>query len=1284
MSLKRFIIISGVLFAGILITVLTMSFLATPVAAEVPAQSMASENTVTALPIIDDFESGFPANWYWDADWANTALTTTVVTDPHMTVPGQITNTIFSLEFVSGGWGGSTGHNLTPQDWSAYDGISFWMFGSNSGTSMKLTITDDGGEGFEALFTDNVAGWKLVSLPWEAFTRASWQPGGAPNDGLTLTAVSAYGFFLIPGTGGQLYFDQVAVFDPTGTFYIDQIANPPGAGESAINFAELTYQVDEGNEAVISVELTAASSDLIQVDYTTVDGTAVSGTDYVAISGTLTFPAGTTVQTFTVQTIGDDVYTGNRSLKLNLSNPINAALGSRDQATLTIVEDEESNVCALRSSMVDDFEDGELPYGTDGNGLDIGFFTWMGGGGATEITTTLQVTNTVLQMDSDVPSGGWAGLTHHFENAAIDTWEPQDWSDYQAVGFWVYGNNTGKTVFFEVQDNRNPDSIKDDTEIWSYPFLDNFSGWKRFEVMFTDFYRKDIGNGAPNDGFTLTDVHGWAFGSTEYAGTLYLDDVQICGFAPPPERKIAFDQAKFNVAEGSTAEIVVSLNVTATFPITVSYRTAESYATPGRDYTPVAGTLVIPAGNFSATFEVPTMVDSKYEGDENVMLVLSDAISTTLGFQNRALLNIVDDERYDPRLLHDFEGYHSFLDASGNITFTIHELKDPLTIIDFENGSNEISVYSDKLDGAAGGQTAVVAETVTWASPFAPAVAETQALSFTYDLIINGWGYAYGGFNHIFAETQDWSQYDGFSFWFYGENSGNTIQIELWENGPDANNSERFDYNFVDDFTGWKLFELPFSTFSRGTDWQPGGAPNDGFTLTEMWGYSFGLVTSPSSGHFLIDDVLLYVNPETRPGQDTYEGVLGVAFDTTGATLASSTATRFTQTFSEGQDWSHGKNLSFWYYGSNSGETITVELLDNQMTTTVDVDPIDWTMVWSDEFDGSAGTPPNTNIWRHEIGDGTINNNPGWGNSESQFYTDSTANAALDGSGNLAVKVQKVDTATSDLACWYGPCEYTSARLISWDRMEYEFGRVEARILVPDGGPGLWPAFWMLGTDIGEVGWPQSGEIDIMEYVSKNPNDVFGTIHGPGYSGGSGFGDHYPLAEPVAANYHTFTIEWTLDSIDWYVDGIKYHSATPADIAGSDPEHPNEWVFNHPFFVLLNFAIGGNFGGLIDPDIVFPQQMLVDYVRVYQGVNTSERFEASFVDDFTGWQEVELPLEDFVRSTDQPAGAPDDGLTLTEVWGYGFKMPANTSGSFYLDRVYLNEEYILYFPLINK
>ncbi|MGD8598850.1 MAG: family 16 glycosylhydrolase, partial [Anaerolineae bacterium] len=243
---------------------------------------------------------------------------------------------------------------------------------------------------------------------------------------------------------------------------------------------------------------------------------------------------------------------------------------------------------------------------------------------------------------------------------------------------------------------------------------------------------------------------------------------------------------------------------------------------------------------------------------------------------------------------------------------------------------------------------------------------------------------------------------------------------------------------------------------------------------------------------------------------------------------------------------------------------------------------------------------------------------------------------------------------------------YTSARLISQYKAEFAYGRIESRIRVPQGA-GLWPAFWSLGTDIGEVGWPQTGEIDFMEFVGRVPNEIFGTIHGPGYSGGSSFGNYYTFDTPVYAQYHTFKVEWEPDLIRWYVDDILYHTATPADVA------PNEWVFNDPVFLIFNVAVGGNFGGPVGDDTTFPQEMVLDYVRVYQGPDTAERWEANFADNFDGWQQVVIPFASLTRSADQPAGAPDDGLNLNEVWGYGFELPegGTSSGKLRVDQTRL-------------
>jgi beta-glucanase (GH16 family) len=252
--------------------------------------------------------------------------------------------------------------------------------------------------------------------------------------------------------------------------------------------------------------------------------------------------------------------------------------------------------------------------------------------------------------------------------------------------------------------------------------------------------------------------------------------------------------------------------------------------------------------------------------------------------------------------------------------------------------------------------------------------------------------------------------------------------------------------------------------------------------------------------------------------------------------------------------------------------------------------PDGWVLAWSDEFDGPPGSPPDPAVWGYDLGDGSAVGLQGWGNNELQWYTDEPANVALDGKGHLVIAAREAD---GGLECYYGPCEYTSARLLTRDRFEFRYGYLEARLRVPPGF-GLWPAFWMLGSSIDEMSWPASGEIDVMEYVGRRPNELTGTVHGPGYSGGGGITDWLDLGEPVADAFHTVALQWEPDRLTWFVDGTPYHEVTREDVA------PNEWVFEQPFFLLLNVAVGGNLGGPVFPDTVFPAEMLVDHVRLYQ------------------------------------------------------------------------------------
>jgi beta-glucanase (GH16 family) len=239
-----------------------------------------------------------------------------------------------------------------------------------------------------------------------------------------------------------------------------------------------------------------------------------------------------------------------------------------------------------------------------------------------------------------------------------------------------------------------------------------------------------------------------------------------------------------------------------------------------------------------------------------------------------------------------------------------------------------------------------------------------------------------------------------------------------------------------------------------------------------------------------------------------------------------------------------------------------------------------WTLVWNDEFDGAADQKPDPAYWVPETGGN------GWGNNELEFYTDRPENASLDGKGSLVI------TARSET---YMGRNYTSARLKTQAKFEHTYGRFEARIQIP-AGQGIWPAFWMLGNDIGSASWPTCGEIDIMENIGKEPTKVHGTIHGPGYSGGNALGAPFMLASNArfADAYHVFAVEWEASAIRFYVDGNLYETRTPADLPKGA-----KWVYDHPFFILLNVAVGGQWPGNPDGTSTFPQRMLIDYVRVY-------------------------------------------------------------------------------------
>ncbi len=234
-------------------------------------------------------------------------------------------------------------------------------------------------------------------------------------------------------------------------------------------------------------------------------------------------------------------------------------------------------------------------------------------------------------------------------------------------------------------------------------------------------------------------------------------------------------------------------------------------------------------------------------------------------------------------------------------------------------------------------------------------------------------------------------------------------------------------------------------------------------------------------------------------------------------------------------------------------------------------------IVLQDEFDANGA--PNTSIWNYNIGTGT----DGWGNRELQYYSDRPQNIKVE-DGMLKITAVKESFMGS---------AYTSARILTKGKFDNKYGRYEARIKVPL-GKGLWPAFWLLGSNSDTVIWPQCGEIDIMEYLGSNPTSIFGTVHGPGYSGANAISKNFVLTNNRFDNdFHIFGIEWGENFVNYYVDDVLYNQITPKDVKG-------EWVFNQPFYIILNMAVGGNFPGTPNAETVFPQTMMVDYVRVYK------------------------------------------------------------------------------------
>ncbi len=254
-------------------------------------------------------------------------------------------------------------------------------------------------------------------------------------------------------------------------------------------------------------------------------------------------------------------------------------------------------------------------------------------------------------------------------------------------------------------------------------------------------------------------------------------------------------------------------------------------------------------------------------------------------------------------------------------------------------------------------------------------------------------------------------------------------------------------------------------------------------------------------------------------------------------------------------------------------------------------DPLIGELIWSQEFDATKGAEPSTEFWSHETGDGAQFGLQGWGNQELQYYT--PENVSHDGESNLVIRAERLGEGDERPSAWYGPAEFTSARITTKEHMLFEYGRYEVRAKVP-AGSGTWSAFWMLGHDIQTNPWPAVGEIDVMEQIGREPNRVFGTLHCAGHHSDHGFGKTLDLPFDLADGWHTYGVNWQPTQIDWFIDDNLYFSATPEAMGAEN------WVFDKPYYLLLNLAVGGGLGGEVASDLANPANLEVDYIRVFK------------------------------------------------------------------------------------
>jgi beta-glucanase (GH16 family) len=1259
----------------LVVIALIMSFLfsgSAPAATALPASgeidSTGDSVTVSptgplALPIIDDFETGVPggscgAVWFCVPDGG--IQTVTAVTTDSLKLRGSLTNTVLSVLYTSTSWGGLTGHNLAPaQDWSIYDGVSFWFMGSNSGTPFTFVI-DQGTGKYQATFKDDVAGWKFVSLPWEVF---KFREGTA--DGMPLTSVAAYMIIFQSGSSGTFYLDQVKLFNTDTLLVDDYETGVPGGSCGAVWFC-----VPDGGIQTV---------------------TAVT-TDSLKLRGSLT------------NTVLSVLYTSTSWGGLTGHN---------------------------------------LAPAQDWSTYDGVSFWFMGSNSGTPFTFVIDQGTGKYQATFKDDVAGWKLVSlpwevFKFREGTADGMPLTSVAAYMII----FQSGSSGTFYLDQIGTFGPNGTFYIDQI-AHPPASQGTSWRPSKVAFTfaNFTASENAGNAAIDvtldaastvpvTVSYTTQDGTAVSNVDYtavSGTLvFTPGVTVMTFAVP-----ILDNANYDIFNtvGLSLTNVVSGELGTINPATLTildndapdttlienfegglkagkdiFNNSIGFSTWGSTNGNVKISVVSPNSMLKVTSNIESwggFTDAFRDGDAWGKQDWSryDGLrfwfyGTNSGkpiqieiFDNRQLENLGDSaERYYQRFADDFSGWQQI-----SLPFALFQRR-----TDYQPGG----APADGLN-------------LTDVSGFAfnlPAVTTTTL--YYVDLVE-----LYGDLSQHPASTRV-----GFSTYGYGVNEGQPLTAKLLLNRP-ATTPITLTYVITPDTATGLDFTAPLSgtvVFAAGEvsktitvqtidDSKVEAREQIKIGITGSTGVPIGYVSrallviidNDTADPRMLDSFengvpaglkaygnvtvitqsVLATEPMAIPGQDPDNNILHVTYD-----LPTGTAGGFDRKFDAPTDLSQSDGLSFWYYGNGSGQTLTVTLLDNGQP---DAGPTNWALAWSDEFSGTNGAAPNPANWKHDIGGG------GYGNNEWEYYTDSRDNSALDGTGNLVItaitNTNPAYTCTS--ASPTGPggqCYATSARMLSAGKQEFTYGRVEARLQIPK-GQGIWPAFWMLGNDIFTTNpWPASGEIDIMENIGKagEQTKVYGTIHGPGYSGGSGIGRSYDVTPTVLADdFHVYAIEWEPTAIRWYLDGYSYFTATDQMIpSGTD------WVFDHPFFIIMNLAVGGNWPGYPDSTTVMPQTMKVDYVRVYQAPDTAERFETTFVDNTVGWTRVYLPFSDFKRSATQADNAPNDGLTLTQAQGYGFEWAAPSatqalsalSGQFYLDDVKQTDIFKTYLPIVRR